>query len=432
MEKISTEPYKGTRDFYPEDMFLENYIFNVMRRVSERYGYEEYGASILEDAALYEAKTGEEIVNEQTYAFTDRGKRRVIIRPEMTPTIARMVARKRNELSFPLRWYSIPNLFRYERPQRGRLREHFQLNVDMFGVEGIEAEVEIISIAKGIMNEFGAGDSDFEIRINSRKILDSFFKDVLGLKAKDATHLAKLLDKMEKMKDSEVKAGIKEIVPGKEREVSKFIAAKKIEDLPGKIEDTDGALELEELLQILKKKGFKNILFTPSLVRGFDYYNSIVFEVFDKDPKNSRSLFGGGRYDNLLDIFGKEKVPAVGFGMGDVTIRDFLETRGLLPEYTSSTDVYICTIGEGVSEERDKVVGYLRENGINVSVDLTGKKVNTQIKTADRKKIPFIICIGEDEKKSEILKLKDMRKRKEYELPLEKIPEKIKKELKKI
>ena len=168
-KKLSLEPYKGTRDFYPEDQFVQNYIFGVWRKVAESYGYLEYGASILEETDLYRAKTGEEIVNEQTYSFTDRGGRDVTIRPEMTPTVARMVAQKRKELSFPLRWYSIPNLFRYERPQRGRLREHWQLNCDMFGVDSIDADVEIISLAYDIMKAFGAKDENFEIRINDRK-----------------------------------------------------------------------------------------------------------------------------------------------------------------------------------------------------------------------------------------------------------------------
>ena len=167
-KKLSLEPYKGTRDFYPRDQFIQNYIFGVWRRVAQKYGYVEYGASILEETDLYRDKTGEEIVNEQTYSFTDRGGRDVTIRPEMTPTVARMVAQKRKELTFPLRWFSIPNLFRYERPQRGRLREHWQLNCDIFGVDSIEADVEIISLAYDMMKAFGANDENFKIKINSK------------------------------------------------------------------------------------------------------------------------------------------------------------------------------------------------------------------------------------------------------------------------
>ena len=179
-KKLSLEPYKGTRDFYPEDQFVQNYIFSVWRKVAESYGYLEYGASILEETDLYRAKSGEEIISEQTYSFKDRGDRDVTIRPEMTPTVARMVAQKRRELNFPLRWYSIPNLFRYERPQRGRLREHWQFNADIFGIDSVEADVEIISLAYDIMKAFGAKDENFIIRLNNRRALTKVFSE-LGL-----------------------------------------------------------------------------------------------------------------------------------------------------------------------------------------------------------------------------------------------------------
>src|SRR3989344_2165299 len=180
-KKLSTEPYKGTRDFFPRDQFVQNYIFNVWRRVAQKFGYLEYSASILGETEIYRAKSGEEIVNEQTYSFTDRGGRDVTIRPEMTPTVARMVAQKRKELTFPLRWFSIPNLFRYERPQRGRLREHWQLNADIFGVEGMEADLEIVNLAYDIIKEFGAKDEQFVIKINSRKFLNHLLNDFLRL-----------------------------------------------------------------------------------------------------------------------------------------------------------------------------------------------------------------------------------------------------------
>ena len=169
--KLSMDPYRGTRDFYPEDMLVRNYMFDTMSRTVERYGYVEYGASLLEETALYKAKSGEEIVNEQTYSFTDRGGRDVTIRPEMTPTVARMIARRRKEFTFPLRWYSNPNLFRYERPQRGRVREHWQFNVDIFGIDSVSADIEIISVAYDIMRVFGAENKNFEIKINDRRLL---------------------------------------------------------------------------------------------------------------------------------------------------------------------------------------------------------------------------------------------------------------------
>src|SRR3989338_576453 len=250
MSKLDTSPYKGVRDFYPEDMVVENYIFDTWRKIAKDSGYLEYSASLLEQTELYTEKSGAEIVNEQTFTFIDRGGRSVTLRPEMTPTLARMVAARRRNLKFPLRWYSIPNLFRYERPQRGRRREHWQLNCDLVGVAGIEGDKEIISLAYAVMKEFGAKDSDFEIRINNSNIDD--FKD---------------------------------IVP--------------------------------------------NIVSDPTLARGQTYYTGTVFEIFDTDKENNRAIAGGGRYDNLLEMFEVEPVPAVGFGMGDITLRDFLETHGL-------------------------------------------------------------------------------------------------------
>src|ERR1035437_3288617 len=178
-KKLSTEPYKGVRDFYPPDMAVQKYIFDVWKKTAESFGYEEYGASVLEPADLYRNKTSEEIVNQQTYTFTDRGEREVTLRPEITPSVARMVAAKRRELVFPLRWYSIPNLYRYEQPQRGRIREFWQLNVDLFGVDSIEADIEIITFASQVMKNFGAKDEDFEIRVNSRNILRKIFEGKL-------------------------------------------------------------------------------------------------------------------------------------------------------------------------------------------------------------------------------------------------------------
>lgn len=292
--KLSTDPYKGVRDFYPADMRVQNYIFSVWRKVAEQFGYEEYSASLLEYSDLYKSKGNDEIINEQTYSFTDRGGREVTLRPEMTPTLARMVAARRKSLKFPLRWYSIPNVFRYERPQRGRRREHWQLNCDVLGIAGIEAEVEIISLAHAIMKAFGAKDGDFVIKINNRLAMETALLGQ-GISEKDIPALLREWDK------GGVPAGQKVL----------------------------WASAIDELLVALKQKGITNAEFDANIVRGFDYYTGMVFEVFDTHADNRRSLFGGGRYDNLLEIFGVEPVPTVGFGMGDITIRDFLETHSL-------------------------------------------------------------------------------------------------------
>ena len=416
MAKLSLEPYKGTRDFYPEDQFVQNYIFSVMREVVERYGYLEYGASILEETELYKAKTGEEIVNEQTYNFTDRGGRNVTIRPEMTPTVARMVAQKRKELSFPLRWYSIPNLFRYERPQRGRLREHWQLNADIFGVESVEADVEIISLAYDIMKGFGAKDEDFEIRINSRRILNWIFDEVLKLDPKKKHELSKLIDKMEKMDRGEFLSEMEKLVGDDTSLMNSIFNSENLQDLMAYVDFPQATGELASVMEKLIVRGVHNIRLVPSLMRGFDYYTGTVFEVFDLNPNNNRSLFGGGRYDDLVGIFGVEKVPGVGFGMGDVTIRDFLETYNLLPPYRPTIDLYIVPFDLSYIGFANQLASELRVQELNVAVDLTDRKVSAKVKTADKEKIPFVVVVGEEEKKSDTFKVKNLKASQEHQL----------------
>src|ERR1035437_8817606 len=288
-KKLSTEAYKGVRDFYPEDMFIQKFIFERMRVAVEKFGYVEYGGSVLEPAELYRAKSGEEIVNDQTYTFTDRGEREVTLRPEMTPTVARMVAGKEHDLVFPLRWYSIPNLFRYEKPQRGRLREHWQLNVDIFGVDSLDAEVEVISIADKIMKKFGATTENFVIKINSRKILNDLFKH-FELSDEQAQKISKIIDKKEKIPADTFRAGLGEIIPDKTAEMVLLLgSSEKLLDTLGK--QNENAVQLVALLEKLAENGLQNVVFDPTLMRGFDYYTGIVFEVFDTHLDNRRALF---------------------------------------------------------------------------------------------------------------------------------------------
>ena len=416
-KELSTDPYRGTRDFYPEDMVVRNYIFNIMSRVVESYGYVEYGASLLEETALYRAKSGEEIVNEQTYSFTDRGGRDVTIRPEMTPSVARMVARRRKELAFPLRWYSNPNLFRYERPQRGRVREHWQLNVDMFGVDSVAADIEIISVAYDIMSAFGAKKENFEIKINDRKITNFLLQDYLKVHDEHVHQLSKLIDRKGKMSQEDFMEQAQEVLGDKTETFVNFLNNKDIDNLPEEFMENEGVITVKKLLKDLNEIGIKNVVYDPTIMRGFDYYTGMVFEIFDTGSENNRSLFGGGRYDNLVGIFDVEKVCGVGFGMGDVTIQDYLETYDLIPkDLKSSTDIYICVFGLEYEKDANMLARYLRENGMSVAVDITGRKIPAQIKAADKKNIPFIICIGGDEVASGRYKLKELSSREEREV----------------
>ena len=414
---LSTDSYKGVRDFYPEDMAIQNHIFSTWKKTVEQFGYTEYNASILEPAELYKAKTSEEIINEQTYFFTDRGDREVILRPEMTPTVARMVAGRKRELGFPLRWYSIPNVFRYERPQRGRLREHWQLNVDMFGLAGTEADVELITLAHRIMLSFGAQESDFQIKVSSRKLMNAVFGTWYELDEFQSKALQRHMDKKSKMPEDVFYAEAEKIIGKPFEFLNLSHTSPQYEEALSYPAIREAKMELDTVLAELKKRGVHNAVYDENIIRGFDYYTGTVFEVFDTDPANSRSIFGGGRYDNLLSLFGNETVPAFGFGMGDVTIRDFLETHNLLPEYSSTTDVMICVMNQESKEYADSVADTLRNEGTNVSVNYSYRPTGDQIKTARKQGISKIIVIGENETHSKSYTIKDL-KNEEHEMLL--------------
>ncbi len=411
---LSTQPYKGARDFYPEDKRLQKHMFNVMRRIVEQFGYEEYDAPIIEPIELFLAKSGEEIVNEQTYVFTDRGDRQVVIRPEMTPSVSRMVAAKRQELALPLRWYSIPNLWRYERPQRGRLREHWQLNVDLFGIADLKAEHEIILVADRIMRAFKAKRDMYTIKLSSRKLTDEFLRQHLQLDETQAHMLVKLIDRMHKLEKAEFVGQADAIFSPSQREAGSseklfaYLDTKDLSELPVELQMNPSATQLSNLITLLRKSYVTNVHFDPTLMRGFDYYTDIVFEVFDNDVENNRSLFGGGRYDGLVGLFGVEPVPTVGFGMGDVTLLNFLETHKLLPKLRPEADMYVVLIGD-IYEKAQNVLQELREMGLKLAVDTTDRKPDKQIKTAVKKDIHYALFIGEKELSEERYSLKNLK-----------------------
>lgn len=423
---LSTQPYKGARDFYPEDKRVQKYMFNILRKTAESFGYEEYDAPILEALDLYRAKSGEEIVNEQTYTFTDRGGREVAIRPEMTPSVSRMVAAKRQELSYQLRWYSIPNLWRYERPQRGRLREHWQMNVDMFGVAGIEAEHELILLADATMKAFGAKHDMYSIKLNSRKLIDSFLNEYLGLDSVQAYTVAKLIDRMHKMPRHEFVADVDAMLSPSQREAGlgekllATLACTDLDQLPDALKSHPSTAELKRLIALLEESGVTNAEFDITIMRGFDYYTDVVFEMVDADPENNRSMFGGGRYDGLVGLFGVEPVPTVGFGLGDVTLANFLESHKLLPAPHTETDAYVVLIGE-LYYGAQKMLSQLREEGVRIAVDISGRKPAQQIKSAEKKGISYVVFVGDQELQSERYKLKNIVTGEEQELSLERL-----------
>ncbi len=405
MKKDILNSYKGVRDFYPEDQFILDYIKDTMSRVCESYGFEKYGASVLEPAELYESKTSEEIVNEQTYIFEDRGGRRVVLRPEMTPTVARMVAKRRREFGFPLRLYSIPNVFRYERPQKGRLREHWQLNADIFGADNELYEVEILSLAYDIMLAFGAKSSDFVIKINSRKVLDDMF-DELQIPPLARQSLLRLLDRKDKISKDEY------------NEQLLHILANKADDFKIALAKLSEADELKRIKDTLFEFGIENVEIDSSIVRGFDYYTGLVFEVYDSNPENPRALFGGGRYDRLMEALGQEAIATVGFGMGDVSLREFLELRNLLPDYVASSEIALLLVSD-TDEIRKKaftLAKSLRAKDIAVALNFSFAKLEKQIKNTIKLNIPFALILGKDEMESGVYTIKNLKTKEEFKL----------------
>jgi len=407
-DKISTEPYKGVRDFYPEDQFVQRYIFEQMERVCELFGYEEYNASILESAELYRSKTSEEIVNEQTYTFIDRGDREVTLRPEMTPTVARMVAARSREIPMPTRWYSVQNFFRYERPQHGRLREFWQLNADLFGATGVAADAEVIAMAYSLVKGFGADDSAFEIRVSDRRILDTIY-DSIGIDADKRAEVTRLLDRRAKIDDF---AG----------ELTKLIGSAS-EALIDQLDRTTSTAYLEALRVELAHMGVNNMIVDTKITRGFDYYTGMVFEVFDTAEGNRRAMMGGGRYDNLLSLFGGDPIPAVGFAMGDVVARDFLETHNLLPAYAPATELMLCVVDESAMTHAQRLAQDLRREDVTVAVNISGKRIGDQIRQADKMKIPFVIAIGTQERDSGKYTIKNLASGAETTLTADRIAE---------
>lgn len=429
MSSLSPSPYKGTRDYYPEDKQVQNYIFSVWRRVVQRHGYQEYGAPMLEPLEVYTAKSGKELADEQTYSFVDRGDRVVAIRPEMTPSVSRMVAARRQELGYPARLYSIANFMRYERPQRGREREFWQLNADMFGAEGPLADAEIIGMAYEIMKAFGAKDEMFTIRVNNRKLIEYMMASYLGLDTVGGQLMMKLFDRRGKISDEDFSQQASEIfgenAVGGLRKIATLLPITNVSELPTELLESTAAEEVRQLTTLLEKAGVKNVKFDVTLMRGLDYYTGTVFEVFDMHPENNRSMFGGGRYDGLVGLFGAEPVPTVGMAPGLSTTELFLRSHDLLPELGPTTELGVVVVDESIDAAL-ALAKKLRDEGVNVEVDITGRKIDKQIKAVIKKNIPFIVFIGADEIREEVYTVKDIATAEEEKLSLERIVSKIK------
>ena len=418
--KISTQPYKGARDFYPEDKAFQRWMFDKWRTVVESYGYVEYDAPILEPTDLFLIKGSEEIIKEQTYTFKDRGDRSVTIRTEMTPSVSRMVAGRRQEISYPARWYSIPNLWRYERMQRGRLREFWQLNVDMFGVDNEMAEIEMIMIVDDLFQVFKAKRSSYTIKINSRLLVNEMLAQ-FKLSDESTTNIIRLIDKKNKLTEQEFEISLNDITKNSEKtaDILKLLATKEPSDLPVELQNLDSVKTLIKILNSLKSKGVQNVEFDITLMRGFDYYTDIVFEAFDNNSANNRAVLGGGRYDGLVGQMGVEPVPTIGFAVGDVVFKDYLGTHGLVPKISLACELTVLIRDEVSVDDAQTVAQELREAGIKTSIDFSGRKLEKQIKSAEKAGVRFILFVGSEEVKTETFTLKDLKSGVEKKLSAE-------------
>jgi histidyl-tRNA synthetase len=411
---IKNLPPKGTTDWLPEEYKIRKYIFDTFRKVCVSFGYEEYLTPTFEKAEIYKAKSGEDVGGKELITFKDKVNREFALRPEMTPSVIRMTTRIYNNQPKPIRFFSIANFFRNEKPQRGRNREFWQLNYDIFGSRSIYADVEIVKIALEIMFAFLPKDkitqSDYKpfvIYINDRRILNHFLEKDLKIPSDKIEEIVRILDKKDKIKEEEFNSRLKQqnLTEEQIKRITSF--------LNGEIEiDKEITKELNQLLDILKREGYEKwIEFKPGLVRGFDYYNGIVYEVYDNDPENNRALFGGGRYDGLGKIFGDYDIPAVGVAPGDETLKLFLENWGLLEniEKDKKTSYYIPIIEEEARKNISQIAKKLKQENNIVIEGLEKQSLTKSLEFANKKNIDKVIIIGSNElEKGQYLE-KDMK-----------------------
>jgi histidyl-tRNA synthetase len=399
----------GFRDFYPEDFALRRHILDTWRRVALRYGFEEYDGPPLESLELYAAKSGDELVG-QLYAFADRGGREVALRPEMTPTLARMVAARVRALKKPVRWFSMPQLFRYERQQRGRLREHFQLNCDLLGEPGPLADAEIIALAIDVMRAFGLTAADVRVRVSDRRVLAALL-DEAGISEAQAPLALQLLDKAGRgeyggVRKDLVAAGAGEAAVRRLEGVQELRTWAALEAaFPGA---AAAAGPLQEVFRAVDLMGLAEFLdLDLTIVRGLAYYTGPVFELFDAGF-SLRAICGGGRYDRLLEALGGESLPALGFGMGDVVLGELLRERGLVPPYTVGLDVFVAAVTAEDLPHALALAHTLRDAGLGVEYPLALTPLAKQLRLANARGARYAVVIGPDDRARNQVVLRDL------------------------
>ena len=414
-----TQGVRGTRDFYPEDMRLRNWLFDNFIAASLLHGFEEYDAPVLEHEDLYTRKQGEEIT-QQLYNFQDKGDRKVALRPEMTPSLARMVMARAGSLPMPIKWFSIPQCWRYERTQRGRGREHYQWNVDIWGTTELSADAELISVMVTFFEEIGLSSDDVVISISNRKVLE----EVLGSLGVEGDLFAKtciVVDKMEKLPPDVIEKQLSDLGHSSEviTKIQTVLGIKDMKNLKSSLDKSSSAIsELNTLFELIEAYGMSEwVQFDASVVRGLAYYTGSVFEAHDRKGK-FRAICGGGRYDNLLSTLGGKDLPATGFGFGDMVIMELLAEKGLIPELISGVDDIVLPLNQDLRDIAVRVAASLRLSDRTVDLVLEDKKIKWAFKHAERVGAKRLVLLAPDEWSRKMIKVKDLETGEEKEVSL--------------
>lgn len=420
--KSVTQGVRGTRDFYPEDMRIRNWLFDNFTDAALLHGFDEYDAPVLEHEELYTRKQGEEIT-QQLYNFEDKGNRKVALRPEMTPSLARMVMARAGALSMPIKWFSIPQCWRYERTQRGRGREHFQWNVDIWGTNEISADAELISILVTFFEGVGLTAKDLVIKISSRKVLE----EVLGSLEISGDIFSKtciIVDKMDKLPANVIEEQLIELGHNSDAvsKIQSILGIKNMDELSNSLGKESVALsELNSLFNSIDSYGILEwVEFDASIVRGLAYYTGAVFEAHDREGK-FRAICGGGRYDNLLSTLGGNDLPATGFGFGDMVIMELLAEKNLIPELISGIEDIVIPLNPDLRSAAVSVAAALRDTGRTVDLVLEDKKLKWAFKHAERIGADRLVMLMPEEWKSNKVRIKDLDSGEEIDVPFEEL-----------
>ena len=408
---IDLQPVKGTRDFFPDEMRMRNWLFQVWRSVSEQAGFEEYDTCVLEHEELYIRKAGDEI-SKQLYSFKDKGGRRLSLRPEMTPSLARLVLQRTKSLLFPIKWFSMPQCFRYERMTKGRRREHFQWNADIIGQPDMVAEAEILMLLISACESMGLSAKDIRVFINDRRILNAILSQ-LNVTEKLHSAILVIMDKRDKVSPETLGTMLKDVgmTSSQVQHLNEYLTKTNLQKLKEELQHTEGIDELQHLLKLMGTAGYSDYLqFDISIVRGLSYYTGAVFEINSPEKKH-RAICGGGRYDSLLSTYGGKSVPAVGFGFGDVVVLDVLRELERFPELSRTLDYTIIPFDNEQVGIALKIANELRSKGAIVDCNFSMKKMKKSLHEANESGAKFAILLFPEELKQENVVIRDMQLR---------------------